>query len=101
MTSEGYSTYEARICQRVREIRKLRGLSQGDVAAAIGMASDVYSRYEGNRRARGWSVSTLVDVADALEVPLSALVPGERVLCASCGASAGVLAHARLPAPDH
>jgi hypothetical protein len=36
-----------------------------------------------------------------LQVPLAALVPGERVVCEGCGAIKGALAHASLPAPEH
>ena len=96
MTSGDNATYDGRISERVREVRLMRKLTMTDVADQIGLSVDVYARYEGNRRARGWPVSMLADVADALEVPLSALVPGERVRCTGCG---GTLGHARLPAP--
>lgn len=66
-------------------MRKLRNLTQGQVARQIGLAQDVYARYENDKRARGWPVSMLADVADALNVPLSALVPGERIVCDRCG----------------
>jgi hypothetical protein len=36
-----------------------------------------------------------------LQVPLAALVPGERVVCEGCGAHKGALAHASLPASEH
>jgi transcriptional regulator with XRE-family HTH domain len=96
MTSDGESTYDARISARVREIRLLRGLTQREVAEQIGIAQDVYTRYESNRRARGWPVSMLADVADALRVPFVALIPGERVVCQSCGAVKGGLGDARV-----
>lgn len=101
MTPEDNETYDARICQRVREIRLLRGLTQTEVADQIGIAPEVYARYEKNRRARGWRVSMLADVADVLGVPLSVLVPGERVVCDGCGAARGPLGNARLSAPGH
>lgn len=96
MTSGDNATYDGRISERVREVRLMRKLTVTDVADQIGLSVDVYARYERNQRARGWPVWMLADVADVLEVPLSALVPGERVLCDGCG---GTLGHARLPAP--
>lgn len=93
MTSDDHATYDARISARVREIRLLRGLTQSQVAGQIGISQDVYTRYEKNRRARGWPVWMLADVADALDVPLSTLVPGERVVCEGCGAGKGALGH--------
>lgn len=101
MTSDEGSTYDARISEKVRQIRLLRGLTQGDVARMIGMESENFRRYEQARRPSGWPVRLLADVADVLEVPLSALVPGERVVCDACGAAKGLLAHARIPAPGH
>jgi transcriptional regulator with XRE-family HTH domain len=101
MTPDADMTYDGRISARVREIRLLRGLSQADVARQIGIGRDVFTRHELNQRARGWPVSLLADVADVLEVPLAALVPGERVVCEGCGAIKGALAHASLPAPEH
>lgn len=100
MTSDGESTYDARVSARVREIRLLRGLTQADIARRIGMGTDTFTRYEKNRRSRGWPVSLLADVADVLEVPLAALVPGERVVCDGCGAYKGPLRHASLPESD-
>lgn len=97
MTSDGESTYDGRISARVREIRLMRGLTQAQVADQIGIAPDVYTRYEKNRRSRGWPVAMLADVADALRVPFVALIPGERVVCERCGTDRGVL-DARVPA---
>lgn len=94
-------TYDARIGAKVREIRLLRGLTQNDIAALLGIQDDKFRRYEQGRRALGWPVSLLADVADVLEVPLSALVPGERVVCDACGSAKGLLRHARVPAPGH
>lgn len=101
MTSDGESTYDGRISARVREIRLMRGLTQAQVADQIGIAPDVYTRYEKNRRSRGWPVAMLADVADALQVPFVALIPGERVVCERCGAVKGGLGHARVPAPGN
>lgn len=101
MTPDDDATYDGRISARVREIRLLRGISQAELARQIGVTRDVFARQENAQRARGWPVALLVDVADALGVPLAALVPGERVVCQGCGAIKGPLAHASIPAPTH
>jgi transcriptional regulator with XRE-family HTH domain len=101
MTPDSEPTYDSRISAKVREIRLLRGLSQVAVARQIGLTPDTYQRYELNQRARGWPVSLLADVADALGVPLVTLVPGERLMCQGCGANKGTLANARVSAPEH
>lgn len=101
MTPDEDMTYDARISAKVREIRLLRGLTQADVAGLVGIKFDNFRRYEQARRPTGWPVWLLADVADVLEVPLSALVPGERVVCERCGSAKGLLAHARIPAPRH
>lgn len=101
MTPDEDMTYDERISAKVREIRLLRGLTQGDVAGLIGIKSDNFRRYEQARRPSGWPVRLLADVADVLEVPLSVLVPGERVVCDVCGSAKGLLRHASLPTPGH
>lgn len=101
MTPDEDMTYDARIGAKVREIRLMRGLTQNNVAAMLGIQSDKFRRYEQGRRALGWPVSLLADVADVLEVPLAALVPGERVVCDRCGSGKGRLTHASIPAPRH
>lgn len=101
MTPDEDMTYDERISAKVREIRLLRGLTQDDVAGMIGIRGDNFKRYEQARRPSGWPVRLLADVADVLDVPLSALVPGERVVCDACGSAKGLLAHARVPAPGH
>lgn len=101
MTPDEGLTFDARISAKVREIRLLRRLTQADVAAMIGIEADNFKRYEQGGRPSGWPVRMLADVADVLEVPLSALVPGERVVCDVCGSAKGRLAHARISAPRH
>lgn len=101
MASDEDLTFDARISAKVREIRLLRRLTQADVAAMIGIKPDNFKRYEQGSRPSGWPVRMLADVADVLEVPLSALVPGERVVCDACGSAKGLLTHARIPAPGH
>lgn len=85
----------------MRELRLLRKLTQREVAEQIGIQQDVYARYESNKRARGWPVAMLADVADVLRVPFTALIPGERVVCERCGAVKGGLGDARVSAPRH
>lgn len=101
MTPDEDASYDGRISAQVREIRLLRGLSQTELARQIGVTRDVFARQENGQRARGWPVSLLVDVADALAVPLVALVPGERVVCEGCGTRRGALAYACISASEH
>lgn len=98
LTEDG--SFQDEICSRIRDLRMLRGLTQVDMAQALGVGQDVYSRYEQGIRARGWPIELLVGVADALGVPLVALVPGQRVVCDSCGSARGRLGHARISAPN-
>lgn len=101
MTPDDDLTYDQRISAKVREIRLLRGLTQADVSAMLGLEGDKFRKHEQARRALGWPVSLLADVADVLEVPLSVLVPGERVVCDACGSAKGLLRHASIPTPGH
>ena len=62
-----------RIGTRLRRWRKARGLSQAELAERSGLpAGSVIYRYEAQRVVPG--VEILVRLADALEIPLDALV---------------------------
>lgn len=100
MTLTDDGSFKDEICSRVRSFRALRGLTQTDMAKALGVGQDVYSRYEQGMRSRGWPIELLVGVADVLGVPLLSLVPGQRVVCESCGSARGRLGHARIPASN-
>ena len=52
----------------IKDIRIRKGLPQAEVAAAIGVSSVVYSRYETGSRQP--SVDTLVQMADLIGVPV-------------------------------
>ena len=60
------------IKMKLREIRELRGVTQKDVASAIGCTANVYSRYE--RGEREPDISTICSLADYFEVSTDALI---------------------------
>jgi len=62
----------ARIADRLRLIRKTRGLSQRAMATLLELQGPNYARLESGRHTP--SVATLVRVADRLRVPLTYLV---------------------------
>lgn len=64
--------HRSRINDRIRELRTERGLSQERLAELAGMSR--YSVYRAERSTHATSVDHLIRVADALGVPLAALV---------------------------
>ena len=54
------------VLPRIREIRKLRGLTQKQVANRIGMEQTQYSRYE--RGENEIKVNVLIDICKALNI---------------------------------
>jgi len=54
------------VLPRIREIRKLRGLTQKQVASRIGMEQTQYSRYE--RGENEIKVNVLIDICKALNI---------------------------------
>lgn len=71
------------IGSRIQAARLARGMTQAELAEAIGIEPITLSRYETG--ARGASVTTIAMAADVLGVAVGDLVDRERV----------------LPAPDH
>jgi transcriptional regulator with XRE-family HTH domain len=68
------SDFEARLGAAIREARLDAGYTQEEIARALGVTPATIARYElGIRRL---SVGTLLQIAAALEMPLSHLVPG-------------------------
>lgn len=61
----------------IREIRKFRGMSTSKLGKLIGMDSPHVNRYERNERTP--NIYTLMDIADALDVSLDALVGRAKV----------------------
>lgn len=57
---------------KLRELRKQKGATQKEVAAAIGCTPTVYSRYE--REEREPDISTLCSLADYFEVSTDTLI---------------------------
>lgn len=69
------SEIDAEVGRRIREVRKARGVSQTDLAAAAGVTFQQMQKYEsGTNRV---SASKLVQVAAHLQVPAAQLL-GER-----------------------
>jgi transcriptional regulator with XRE-family HTH domain len=68
------------IASRIRELRDLRKMRQADLAASSGMKQSAVSRIEQSGYA-AWSFSTLLRVADALDVRLRVMFePMEEVI---------------------
>jgi transcriptional regulator with XRE-family HTH domain len=59
---------------RIRELREARGWVLHDLAAKAGISFEQISRIE---RGKNTTVNTLQKIADALEVPITALWPDE------------------------
>ena len=57
---------------KLRELRKQKGVTQKEVADAIGCTATVYSRYE--RGEREPDISTLCSLADYFEVSTDTLI---------------------------
>lgn len=68
----GRATY-VQIGQLIAKRRKSVGLSQADVAASVGLTRTSISNIETGRQKM--LVHTLLDIADALEVPAASLLP--------------------------
>lgn len=60
----------------IRVMRKSRGMTQEDLAKAIGQSSSSITMYETGRRSPDFE--TLEAMADVFNVPLSALLPERR-----------------------
>lgn len=56
----------------IKDIRQRKGLSQADVAAALGVSPVVYSRYESKKRQP--SIDTLIQMADLFDVSVDYLL---------------------------
>ena len=57
---------------KLRELREQKGVTQKEVAEAIGCTATVYSRYE--REEREPDISTLCSLADYFEVSTDTLI---------------------------
>ena len=57
---------------KLRELREQKGVTQKDVATAVGCTATVYSRYE--RGEREPDISTLCSLADYFEVSIDKLI---------------------------
>jgi transcriptional regulator with XRE-family HTH domain len=52
-------------CARIRAARRARGLSQADVARALGISRAAYARYEAHTPLPLWFVADFVELAGA------------------------------------
>ena len=57
---------------KLRELRQQKGVTQKEVATAVGCTATVYSRYE--REEREPDISTLCSLADYFEVSIDSLI---------------------------
>ena len=71
-TRQTVQPFDVALGQRLRHVREARGWTQAQLAAAVGLTQDAISLYE--RGKRSMRVETLVDIARALDVPLSLLL---------------------------
>jgi transcriptional regulator with XRE-family HTH domain len=62
------------VARRVRDLRLARAVTQEELAAYLGVKRESMSRYESGERAI--SIAMLLDIAEALEQPVSAFLPG-------------------------
>ncbi|NJM06803.1 helix-turn-helix transcriptional regulator [Candidatus Gracilibacteria bacterium] len=65
---------EREIAHRVREVRLARAVTQEELATVLGVRRESMSRYESGERAI--SLVLLLDIAAALEQPITAFLPG-------------------------
>lgn len=61
-----YDVLEIKFSERLKEVRKKKGLRQADVARHLGIEARSYQYYEGNRRRPDYE--GLVALADLFEV---------------------------------
>ena len=61
----------------IKDIRLLKGLTQSDVAAALGVSSVVYSRYETGKRQP--SIDMLIQMADIFGVTVDFLLGRQEI----------------------
>jgi transcriptional regulator with XRE-family HTH domain len=74
MTAEGPHRLDVAMGQRIRERRRALGMSQGDLARALGITFQQVQKYE--RGANRVSFSRLMEVVDALNCHLTDLTEG-------------------------
>lgn len=64
----------SRVARRVRDLRLARAVTQEELAAVLGVKRESLSRYESGERAI--TIALLLDIAAALEQPITAFLPG-------------------------
>lgn len=62
--------------EKIRSVRKEKGLSQKELAEKLGVSQSNYSQYEVCKR--NAKIETLERIADALEVPVGRLIPFDK-----------------------
>lgn len=61
----------------LKRLRKAKGLSQKDIAKALGLKQSTYDNIENGEQQKNIKLSTLEKLADALNIPLNALISKE------------------------
>lgn len=61
--------------ERIAQLRRSKGLSQAALAQALGLSTSAIAMYEQGRREP--SVSTIIALADALDVTIDYLLTGQ------------------------
>lgn len=64
--------------KRIKEFRKIRGLTQKQLAEKLGVTTITIQNYENNRREP--NIETLKKIADALEVPMYDLITDNEIV---------------------
>jgi transcriptional regulator with XRE-family HTH domain len=78
MTLPDLTDIDTRIGHAIRAARLQTGTKQEDLALMLGLDRTTLSRYEAGSRSA--PISVLIQIAYALRIPLSKLVPGMRAL---------------------
>lgn len=69
-----YSERYKKIGQQIQYYRKLKGLTQEELANAINISKSYISKIEAANCDKSFSLEVLFEIADALQIPISYLL---------------------------